>query len=68
MIYGKTRQNEAALADLNIAVGISPESGEALYFRGIIKYHASMDPCDDFKAAANYGYKQAQVGCDSEGV
>lgn len=60
MIYGKTRQNEAALADLNTAVGISPESGEALYFRGIIKYHASMDPCDDFKAAANCGYKQAQ--------
>ncbi|MFI5196886.1 MAG: tetratricopeptide repeat protein, partial [Chitinophagales bacterium] len=60
MIYGKTRQNEAALNDLNRAVGLRPGNGEALYFRGIIKYHTGQNPCDDFREALNCGYKQAQ--------
>ena len=64
MVYGRTRQNEAALNDLNTAVGLSPESGEALYFRGIIKYHTGQSPCDDFRAALNFGYKQAQEAID----
>ena len=60
MIYGKTKQNEAALNDLNMAVGLRSGNGEALYFRGIIKYHAGQNPCDDFMEALNCGYKQAQ--------
>jgi len=60
MIYGKTRQNQPALADMDRAVALNPANGEALYFRGIVKYHAGQDPCADFRQALQYGYRQAQ--------
>ncbi len=60
MAYGRTKQNGPALSDMDRAVSLAPTSGEALYFRGIVKYHAGQDPCSDFRRALQYGYRQAQ--------
>ena len=59
MVYGRTRQNTEAISDLDKAVEMNPESGEALYYRGVIKYHSGQEPCNDLKAALDHGYKQA---------
>jgi tetratricopeptide (TPR) repeat protein len=60
MLYGKTRQTQQGIADLDRAVALSPGNGEMLYFRGIIKYHGRQDPCGDFRQALAAGYMQAQ--------
>ena len=59
MVYGRTRQNTEAISDLDKAVDMDPENGEALYYRGVIKYHSGQEPCNDLKAALDHGYKQA---------
>ena len=59
MVYGRTRQNTEAISDLDKAVDMNPENGEALYYRGVIKYHSGQEPCNDLKAALDHGYKQA---------
>jgi protein O-mannosyl-transferase len=59
MLYGRMRQNEAALSDLNKAVELGPGNGENYYFRGIVKYHAGQDPCGDLRQAVSLGYRQA---------
>jgi tetratricopeptide (TPR) repeat protein len=59
MVYGRTRQNAEAISDLDKAVDMNPGNGEALYYRGVIKYHSGQEPCNDLKAALDHGYKQA---------
>jgi tetratricopeptide (TPR) repeat protein len=60
LAYAKTKQNEPALSDLNTAVNLNPANGEALYFRGVVKYHSGQSPCDDFRAAVDHGYSNAR--------
>ena len=60
LALAKTNQAGPALEDLNKAVSIKPDDGEALYFRGLIKYRSGQNACDDLHNALKYGYKQAQ--------
>jgi tetratricopeptide (TPR) repeat protein len=60
LLYGKTKQNTLAINDLNAAVDINPANGEALYYRGVIKYQAGFSACNDLKNALQHGYTQAQ--------
>jgi len=64
LLLAKAKQNEAALKDLNTAVELNPDNGEALYFRGIVNFRNGHDPCGDFRNALNHGYKQAQEAID----
>jgi len=60
LAYAKTKQMAAAQNDLETAVALNPDNGEALYFRGLIKSRNGGNPCDDFRNALRHGYKQAQ--------
>lgn len=50
-------QYRAALDDLNNALSLNPDYGEALYYRGAVLYNLGQSPCNDFKTAMNKGYK-----------
>ncbi len=58
--YAKANQNNAAMNDLNTAVDLNPQNGEAWYFRGLIKYRNGGNPCDDMQNALAHGYQRAQ--------
>lgn len=60
LAYGKMNQAQSGLNDLNMAVGLNPNNGEALYYRGIIKYRLGQSPCDDFNGSLRHGYSQAR--------
>ena len=59
MAYAKGNQVAQAMDDLNRAVSLNPNNGEALYYRGIVKYKSGQSPCDDLSNALRHGYKQA---------
>jgi len=60
LTLAKTSKAADALDDLNKAVSLKPDDGEALYFRGLIKYRMGQNACEDLHNALKYGYKQAQ--------
>jgi len=64
LLYGKMRKNTPAINDLNTAVALNPANGEALYYRGIIKYQNGISPCADLQGALQHGYRQAQPAID----
>ena len=55
---------QAGLDDLSIAVNMAPKSGEALFYRGVLRHKANQNPCDDFEAARKLGYPQAAAAID----
>ena len=59
LALAKMSKYPQAINDLNKAVSLNPNNGEAFYYRGIVKYRSSQNPCDDFNAALRHGYKQA---------
>lgn len=59
LLFVAMKQNQPALSDLEKAVSLNSESGEALYYRGIVKYQMGQSPCPDLRNALNHGYKQA---------
>ena len=60
LVLAKTNQLAPALNDLNTAVSLKPNDGEALYYRGIVKYRAGQNACDDLRNSLKAGYKQAE--------
>ena len=59
LALAKLNRNKEALADLDNAVSLNGNNGEAFYYRGIIKYRSGQNPCNDFNAALKHGYKEA---------
>ncbi len=61
LTLAKLARYAPAINDLNNAVSLNKDNGEALYYRGIIKYRAGQSPCDDFNSALKHGYKEAEA-------
>ena len=61
LALAKLNRNKEALADLDKAVSLNGNNGEAFYYRGIIKYRSGQNPCTDFNAALKHGYKEAEA-------
>ncbi len=59
LALAKMSRYPQAINDLNKAVSLNPNTGEAFYYRGIVKYRSGQGPCDDFNTALKHGYKQA---------
>ncbi len=59
LVLGKMSRYPQALADLDYAVSLNGNNGEAFYYRGIIKYRSGQNACNDFNAALKHGYKDA---------
>ena len=59
LALAKTNQLPQALSDLDVAVTQNPANGEALYYRGMVKYRMGQSPCNDFNNALRHGYKAA---------
>jgi tetratricopeptide (TPR) repeat protein len=60
LIFSKMQKDAPALEDLNRAVELKPNNGNALYYRAIVKYRSKQSPCADLQAAAANGYKGAR--------
>ena len=67
LLYGKLKQNTQALRDLNAAVALNPVNGEALYYRGVVKYQSGMSACADLERALQFGYKGAAEAMETMG-
>ncbi len=61
LVLAKMNRYAPALNDLNRAVSINRSGGEALYYRGMVKYRAGQSPCEDFQAALKNGFKEADA-------
>ncbi|MES2702587.1 MAG: tetratricopeptide repeat protein [Bacteroidota bacterium] len=64
LLLSKQNKNAPALDDLERAVALDPRSGEAVYYRGIIKYRNRQEPCADLRSALKLGYTQAREALD----
>lgn len=57
--FGKMKQYNLANGDFDVAILLRPNSGEAYYYRAILKHQAKQNPCEDLKLALKNGYKKA---------
>jgi tetratricopeptide (TPR) repeat protein len=64
LVLTKLKRDQPALEDLEKAVSLNPNSGEALYYRAIVKHRNHQSPCADLHAALAHGYTNAQAALD----
>jgi tetratricopeptide (TPR) repeat protein len=60
IVFGKTQQYKLAIGDLDLAIELNPESGEAFYYRAMIKQQTGQGPCSDLETAVRKGYSRAR--------
>lgn len=63
--FGKMKQYSLATGDFDVAILLQPSSGEAYYFRGMIKYQAGQSPCEDLRNALQRKYQRANEAYNS---
>ena len=59
LLHAKNGEKQAAFSDLDAAVALRPDNGEALYYRALMRYGLGQSPCEDLRKAAQNGYKRA---------
>ena len=60
IVFGKLKNYDAALNDLNESTSINPNYGEAYFWKGVVKVNQNQSPCNDLKKALDLGYSAAQ--------
>jgi tetratricopeptide (TPR) repeat protein len=59
IVYGKMRNFDACLNDLNEAIRLDPEFAEPYYWKGVAKVNLKQNPCPDFHTAMRLGFEGA---------
>jgi tetratricopeptide (TPR) repeat protein len=59
IVYGKLKQFDQCLKDLDASTAINVNYGEAYFWKGVVKVNMNQNPCDDLKKALNLGYTAA---------
>jgi tetratricopeptide (TPR) repeat protein len=60
IVYGKLKQFDRCLKDLDASTAINENYGEAYFWKGVVKVNMNQNPCDDLKKALNLGYTAAE--------
>lgn len=66
VLFGKLKQFNASMHDLEIAVRLAPDNGEAYYWMAIAKVSQRQNPCPELKKAASLNFQpaiEAAKGC-----
>lgn len=59
IVYGKKQDFKACLYDLDLALQLNSQLMEAYYWRGVAKVNLRINPCDDFRIAAQNNFQPA---------
>ncbi len=57
--FSKMKQFYLAAGDFDAAILLQPANGEPYYYRGMLKYQAGQNPCEDLKLSLQKGYIRA---------
>lgn len=60
IVYGKLKQFDQCLRDLDASTAINVNYGEAYFWKGVVKVNMNQNPCDDLKKSLNLGYTAAE--------
>lgn len=59
LLLAKNGNKQAAFNDIDKAVALKPNNGEALYYRAVIRYSNGQSPCEDLQLALRNGFAKA---------
>lgn len=59
IVYGKKQDFQSCLNDLNLCLKLNSNYIEAYYWRGVAKVNQRLNPCEDFKIAAQNNFQPA---------
>jgi tetratricopeptide (TPR) repeat protein len=60
IVFGKLKQFDQCLRDLDASTAINASYGEAYFWKGVVKVNMNQNPCADLKKALNLGYTAAE--------